>query len=65
MIYAVFDGVDRGMEIDIVVIFIDRSLLAFANLLTRMAASAAVSFPLQIIECDSAVSHTLPSSCLV
>ena len=33
---AVFNGVDGGMEVDVVVIFIDGTLLAFAGLLTRV-----------------------------
>ena len=65
MIHTIFDGVDGGMEIDVVVVFIDRSLLAFANLLARMARSAPVSTAYDAIECDSLVPHTLPSSCPV
>ena len=31
---AVFDGVDSGVEVDVIVVFADRSLLAFAGFLS-------------------------------
>ena len=43
MIYAILDGIDSGMKVDVVIVLIDRSLLAFAKLLARMATSVPVS----------------------
>jgi len=37
MVHTVLYGVNGGMEVDVVVIFIDGSLLAFTDLLARMA----------------------------
>lgn len=33
---AIFDGVDSGMEIDVVIVFVNGPLLAFSSLLARV-----------------------------
>ena len=33
---AIFDGVDGGVEVDVIIVFVNRALLAFAGLLARV-----------------------------